>query len=136
MKILFTAIFCIFYANIKSVEFKSDYRSAKTEKQITFNRFVNALAKVESNNNSQAINIKENAVGLFQIRPIRIKDFNQRTGKNYSIEQMHTDSIAFEVFNYYVKGSYEEIARNWNGGPSGMSKQSTLKYWNKIKRLI
>jgi len=27
----------------------------------------------------------------------------------------------------------EKLARNWNGGWSGYKKQSTLKYWHKVK---
>jgi len=135
MKTILTLILCFAFLTIKSVEV-NERNNLLNDEQMQFNRFVYALALVESRNNSEAINAKENARGKFQIRPIRLKDYNNRTGSNYSIEQMHNDSIAIKVFNYYAKGSYEQIARNWNGGPRGMNKKSTVKYWYKVNKLL
>ena len=32
--------------------------------------------------------------------------------------------------------SYEEMARKHNGDPTGHKKKSTLKYWNKFKKIL
>ena len=49
--------------------------------QSEFDKFVGAIAKVESSNNPKAINKKENALGLYQIRPAYFKDA-QESDKN------------------------------------------------------
>ena len=37
--------------------------------------------------------------------------------------------------NYHHKNSsLEKIARNWNGGPNGYTRNCTKVYWNKVKK--
>jgi hypothetical protein len=76
--------------------------------------------------------VAEEAIGAFQIRPIRLLDYNQRTGKNYKIEDCYNFEISKEIFLYYAgkigSREYETIARKWNG--SGVT---TLDYWEKVK---
>ena len=73
------------------------------------------------------------AYGAFQIREIRLKDFNNRTGKGYTLEEMYDYNKAKDVFLHYAKGSFEAVARGWNGGPNWRYKESTKEYWKKIK---
>lgn len=93
----------------------------------------NAVCQYESNNNPNAYNSKERATGIVQIRPIRLKDYNQRTGKNYKLKDCYNTSIAKEIFMYYsCKFDHtqpERIASDWN-------KCKTDKYWNKVKRFM
>jgi len=99
-----------------------------------------AVAMVESSGDRMAYNAKEQATGLYQIRPIRLRDFNQRTGKNYKLNEMYDTIKAKEVFLYYASQSHpsnlEEISRNWNAGPRGMKKQSTVKYYKKVLKYL
>lgn len=140
-KIIIIFIFSLFSLhtlNSIKTELKPDYSIKRKEIKIEcgLEKLFKAVSAIESNFNPYALNEYENAVGIVQIRPIRLKDFNIRTGKNYLLEDMYDISKAKEVFMYYAnkyKGNIEKIARNWNGGPTGYKKESTLKYWNKVK---
>jgi hypothetical protein len=95
-----------------------------------------AVAMVESNADDKAYNKKEKAMGRFQVRPIRLKDFNKRTGKHYTLNDMKDPAKAKSVFLYYCfqyhYNDIESISRCWNGGERGMKKRSTKKYYQKV----
>ena len=97
-----------------------------------YERLVNAVVMVESAGDTLAFNQLEEAVGAFQIRQIRLLDYYQRTGINYTIKECYNFNISKEIFLYYARQTgyqdYETIARNWNG-----SGNATLDYWEKIK---
>jgi len=97
-----------------------------------YEKLINAVIRVESSGNYMAFNEIEEAYGAFQIRPIRVQDYNQRTGKNYKAEDCFSYDISNEIFRYYAHISrfrdFETIARNWNG-----SGKMTLVYWDKVK---
>ena len=65
----------------------------------------------------------------FQVRPIRLKDYNQRTGKSYTMKDMYDYDKALEVFMYYCTEDIEQTAKNWNG-----SGKKTIDYWLKVKK--
>ena len=95
-------------------------------------RLIKAVVQVESAGDTLAFNQSEEAVGAFQIRPIRLLDYYQRTGINYKSEDCYNFEISKEIFLYYARQTgypdYETIARNWNG-----SGNITLDYWEKVK---
>jgi hypothetical protein len=95
---------------------------------------------VESRGNPLAYNSKEKAIGIAQIRAIMTKDHNQRTGDNYKPEDMFCPDISKKVFlafaSQYHYSDVERISRGWNGGARAMKKQSTIKYYNKVKELL
>ena len=97
-----------------------------------YDRLVKAVVQVESTGDTHAYNLSEEAAGAFQIRPIRLLDYYQRTGKNYKIEDCYNFEISKEIFLYYARQTgyqdYETIARNWNG-----SGKTTQGYWEKVK---
>lgn len=97
-----------------------------------YNRLIEAVIQVESMGDTSAYNIFEQAIGAFQIRPIRLLDYNQRTGSNYKPDDCFNLRISKEIFMYYAKrvafSDYELIARSWNG-----SGEATLGYWEKVK---
>lgn len=97
-----------------------------------YDRLVKAIVQVESAGDTLAYNLSEEAVGAFQIRPIRLLDYYQRTGINYKLKDCHNFKISKEIFLYYARltgyPDYEMIARNWNG-----SGNATLDYWKKVK---
>jgi len=78
-----------------------------------------ACCMVESSNDSLALNIPEGATGIVQIRPIKLLDYNQRTGKGYHIRDCYNIKISKEIWYYYVsKFSPDDlvgICREWNG---------------------
>jgi hypothetical protein len=95
-----------------------------------------AISEVESNNNPCAYNIKEDAVGCMQIRPICVRE-GQRIGLDFSLEDRWDCEKSRQFFVYFQikKGltNPEEIARKWNGGGKGMIMESTKLYWKKVK---
>ncbi len=96
---------------------------------------MNAIAKVETNNDTMAFNPLEEAAGCFQIRPIRVEDYNKRTGSNYTTNDLFNYNISRKIFLYYASqiGPYnmKKIASDWNGsGPQ------TLEYWDRVSKLI
>jgi hypothetical protein len=97
-----------------------------------YERLVKAVVLVESFGDTMSYNLTEQAFGAFQIRPIRLLDYNRRTGSNYKSEDCFNYKVSKEIFLYYAKQTaflqYETIARNWNG--SGVT---TLDYWDKVK---
>jgi len=100
-----------------------------------FEVLVSAIVQVESLGDPLAYNPEEEAVGAFQIRPIRVLDYNQRTGKNIKIENCYSYEVSKEIFLYYARltgyPDYETIARNWNG-----SGEMTTEYWKRVKSFL
>jgi len=97
-----------------------------------YDRLISAVIMVESLGDTMAYNLTEEAIGAFQIRPIRLLDYNQRTGNNYEAKDCYSFKISKEIFLFYAERigfpHYELIARNWNG-----SGETTLDYWEKVK---
>lgn len=100
-----------------------------------FARLMYATGMVETKGNTEAYNFYENAVGIFQIRQVRIDDYNRRTGNNYKLTDMFDHSLSEKVFLYFASGfgpyHFEKIAKAWNGsGPK------TEAYWRRIRTYL
>jgi hypothetical protein len=104
--------------------------SIEPYKQLAF-----AVGRVETNGDTLAYNPIEEAVGIFQIRPIRLIDYNNRTGNHYKRADLFTYDISERIFLYFADqiGPYnlELIARKWNG-----SGHLTSDYWKKIRQYL
>jgi len=89
-----------------------------------------AISAVESKNGTYLFNSKENAVGWFGIRPIRLKDYNQRSGESITLDQCYDYETGRKIFMFFASkfnpDDYEGIAKDWN-------KSKTDKYWNLVK---
>jgi hypothetical protein len=95
-----------------------------------------AICQAESGGDPYAIgdkNLRKHSYGIAQIRQSRLDDFYKQTGIRYSVKEMFDTAKSKEVFMFYASGDDETIARCWNGGPDGMNKKSTKKYYNLIK---
>jgi hypothetical protein len=102
---------------------------------------IDAIIYVESRGNTKAHNIKEDAVGCLQIRPIMLREVNRLLGYNkYKLADRWSKAKSIEMFNvikqHTTNPTNEKLARNWNGGWNGYKKQSTLKYWHKVKEQL
>lgn len=97
-----------------------------------FSKLIQAIGMVETKQDTFAYNPYEHAVGYFQIRPIRLLDYNSRTGHHYSMKDLYNYKISKKIFLYYASeiGPYrfEEIAKRWNG-----SGKQTALYWENVK---
>ena len=131
LKYLCTILFLLFTHKATAPDRKVAY-IIRAEPVDAFERLINAVVQVESGGDTRAYNIIEEATGAFQIRPIRLQDYNLRTGNKYKIEDCYNYDISKEIFLYYANilgiPHYELIARNWNG-----SGEATLDYWEKVK---
>lgn len=99
---------------------------------IKYEQLVKAVVKIESNGNTLAFNVSENAVGAFQIRPCRIKHYNKLNNTNYKHKDCYDYDLSEKIFLFFAEGKdYEQAAKNWNGsGPM------TEIYWKKVKQQI
>ena len=92
-----------------------------------------AVCTVESNGNVNAYNHKEQATGIVQIRPIKLKDYNHRTHSNYKLADCYKVDVSKKIFMYYAQkynpNDHKHIAKDWN-------KSKTDRYWNKVKKHI
>ena len=95
----------------------------------SFEPLVKAITYVESCDGKYTYNKAKNSVGWFQIRQIRVDDYNQRTGSNYKLENFYDYKLSRKMFLYYASGkTFEQAAKRWNGsGPK------TIKYWSKVQ---
>jgi hypothetical protein len=99
-----------------------------------YENLMKAILEVESGGDTLAFNAIEDAYGPFQIRPVRLTDYNKRTGKKYRMRDCYRLSVSREVFLYYAKilgPDYELIAKRWNG-----SGQMTISYWSKVQAIL
>lgn len=105
------------------------------------NNLIEAIIYVESRGDINAHNISEDAVGCLQIRPIMVREVNRLLGYNkYKLADRWNKEKSIEMFNvikeHTTNPTNEKLARNWNGGWNGYKKQSTLKYWHKVKEQL
>jgi soluble lytic murein transglycosylase-like protein len=99
-----------------------------------------AIANVESSNNPKAINKKENALGIYQIRAAYFKDSRVKGNHEQVFNPTFARSVCEAYFKRYApeayaKGDFESLARLHNSGPSfAKRKSATDGYWQKIKK--
>ena len=63
-------------------------------------KLAHAFAVVESNDNPHAVNHRENAVGLLQIRPIMIRQANMIVGEDiYTLSDRHDSIMSIAIFH-------------------------------------
>lgn len=100
-----------------------------------YKKLVYAIGMVETKGDTLAYNPIEDATGYFQIRPIRLVDYNNKTRSNYTRQDLFNFDTSAKIFLYFADlvGPYnmELIARKWNG-----SGHQTIIYWERIKRYL
>ena len=98
-----------------------------------------AIAEKESNFKTDAIgdkHLKNKAYGAFQVRKPALTDINQTYGTNFSEQDMLDPTKAAQAGVMYMALQRDrygaqnntEIARMFNGGPTGNRKTSTIGY--------
>ena len=103
-----------------------------------------AIASVESEQDPNAYNQSEDAVGYLQIRPIYVRDVNRILGEDrYSLDDRWDKDKSVEMFIIYTDHYYnhykdridavgmcelEARARMHNGGRNGWRRNSTNGY--------
>jgi hypothetical protein len=113
----------------------------------SYEELVNALIRVESSGDPSAYNATTDAVGCLQILPIMVREvnrilkLNEDSRPNFTLEDRWDCDKSMEMFDiwadyHHCYNSYEHIARNWNGGPTGFRKNATKEYWNRVKKYL
>jgi hypothetical protein len=105
-----------------------------------------ALIQVESRGNDSAYCKSEEAVGCLQIRPIMVREVNrilkiQGKENRFKLKDRWDREKSLEMFYvwkafHHPNSTNEQIARNWNGGPKGYQRKSTIKYWTKVEQQL
>ena len=117
-----------------------DWPTRNTLKSMTtISNLISALIIVESSNNDLAVGDQGKAIGCLQIHKAVVLDVNRITGSNYRHSEMTNRVAARAVCQAYLKAygkgaSTEQLARRWNGGPTGDRKSATEAYWAKVKK--
>lgn len=142
----FALSFCFLFANSPLIKASQEKLSHVEVKNLNILFFISDMFSrvsfIESDNNPRAHNLKEDAVGVVQIRPIMVREVNRLVGfEKYKLEDRWDVNKSFSMFYDFQmslnKGlSLEKGCRMWNGGINGHKKPSTDKYWGKIKRLV
>lgn len=122
--------------------------------QLTFNLMVSNAERTEvsspriGNGRSQSkpavVGGGGKALGPAQIHMGVVYDVNRIAGTHYTSDDRKSLVKSFEMFTIYTAwyaqhgsqskpASEETLARIWNGGPRGLEKQATAKYWQKVK---
>lgn len=130
---------------VNIVESKPDVEVVEVVKDsvIKMSNLTEAIIQVESVGNDSAYNKSEDAVGCLQIRPIMVREVNRllkkkKDPKRYTLLNRWDRQKSIEMFLVFTKNisKPEAKARCWNGGPKGMTKSATIKYWNKVKTIL
>jgi soluble lytic murein transglycosylase-like protein len=102
--------------------------------------FFAALGKVESSGNPKAVNKKETALGIYQIRPAYFQDSKVKGNHSQVFDPVFARQVCEAYFKRYApeayaKGDFESLARLHNSGPAFAKRKSlTNSYWSKIKK--
>ena len=107
----------------------------------TLSNLISALIIVESSGNDLAIGDNGRAVGPLQIHRGVVLDVNRFTGSHYRHQDMTNRAAARAVcqayLTHYGRGATtEQLARRWNGGPTGDRKTATVAYWRRVQKVI
>lgn len=107
------------------------------------------LAQVESNHNRLAVGDNGKAIGLYQIHADYWQDGCKFLGVEWPYHRAFRTTCSDEIVTAYLThygkayekktgstATLEVLCRIHNGGPDGWKKKSTVKYWNKCKKVM
>ena len=129
-------VFFLLFSSLTSIAPDRDYLNIYDPVAITpFEPLMYAIGMVETMGNALAYNEFENAVGIFQIRQVKVDEYNRQTRGNYKLADMFDYEISRKVFLHFASQigpyNFEKIAKAWNGsGPM------TDFYWRRIKSYL
>jgi hypothetical protein len=142
---MFTKLFSVFFfisTAIAQVTVKDldEYRNQ-------LRPLLDALATVESNNNDDAVGDAGKALGRYQIWKIYWQDAVEkcsdlrRAGYECVQDKVYAERILVAYMLRYAKKAiqnkdFEKLSRIHNGGPRGHTKDATIKYWNKVNKIL
>ncbi len=111
---------------------------------------IEALIAVESGGNTAAVGDHGHSVGILQIQQQVITDINRvyKTQYRWPVDAQDPQASR-DICNLYLsywglhfqaykgrQATYQELARIWNGGPTGWRKTATEPYWAKVRNAL
>ena len=122
--------------------------NAKTSNEtFDWTEVINAIIKVESNGNPNAVNGNGSCVGILQITKVLVKECNSilkgmKSAKRYKLNDRKNLEKSKEMFilyqsKYNPSNDVDDGIRMWNCGISAMKDKSKgRKYLNKVKKYM
>ena len=140
MKKIFIILFLLLASTVSTYFYSGvecDVAASESTWEDGWRDFIPALVQVESRGNPNALG-KNNDRGILQITPILVKEVNRISGLAYTHDDAWDPEKSIEMFyiiarKYCPEQDFEKMARIWNGGPRGHTKECTVAYWNKVK---
>ena len=104
-------------------------------------RLLDAIAQVESRNNSRAVGDGGHARGMYQLHRTYWQDGTRilrvRWDYNLAFKPEKSRRVVKAYLLHYGKGkSLMDMARIHNGGPNGYKKRATLPYARRIAQIL
>lgn len=133
-KLMYTILFLLICFGAEAPE-SNTFVILESPRIRPFSVLMYATAMVETMGNILAYNEFENAVGIFQIRQVKVDEYNRLTGSKFILTDMFEYANSEKVFLYFASRvgpyNFEKIAKAWNGsGPR------TEFYWKRIKEYL
>ena len=122
--------------------------NAKTnDKTFDWTEVINAIIKVESNGNTNAVNGNGSCVGILQITKVLVKECNNilremKSPKRYTLSDRKNPMKSKEMFillqsKFNPSNNVDDGIRMWNCGISALKDKSKgRKYLNKVKKYM
>lgn len=110
----------------------------------TWDKFLDAIEKVESRGNVNAVGDNGDSIGAYQIQRGYWQDAveNHPELKARGYEAVKDRQYARKIIRAYMEryapkgATWEDLARIHNGGPKGHRKAATVKYWVKVQAAL
>lgn len=115
--------------------------TAQPSREAKLEELLDAIAKVESRSNPDAVGDGGRAIGSYQIHRLYWVDGTRLLGVEWSYDQakdpVKARAVVRAYLRHYGRGrSLLDKARIHNGGPKGHHKKATLAYARKIARVL
>jgi hypothetical protein len=116
-------------------------RAARAGDEDQIDRLLDAIAKVESRSDPDAVGDHGRAIGVYQIHRRYWQDGTRILGKDWPYEDAANPVKARQVVRAYLRHygrdmNLIDMARIHNGGPVGHKKRSTQDYARKIEAIL
>lgn len=110
----------------------------------TWDTFLDAIEKVESRGNPNAVGDNGDSIGAYQIQKAywqdAVENHPELKARGYAAVKDRAYArmiIRAYMERYAPKGAtWEDLARIHNGGPKGYRKKATVKYWTKVQAAL
>ena len=117
----------------------------RMKKEYEKDKILEAIMEKESNFNTKAVNKKENAVGILQIRPIMVREVNKilknkGDSVSYSLADRLDSTKSVQMYYIFQKTRNPEYDPQiacylWNGGTRKQLKMSH-QYWLDVQKRL